>query len=179
MHPSHFICSFRAAVEQGLDFLNNNKWLKGRFSQSAFISLARLWVTSLSPLSLSVFFFLRREQALIENSRAVPSDFNITWSRWGEHRATVRRRYFDVEWSGTIPEQLSWEEGGEAERARDTQRERERAGNKKRQKTTECKTEQKLGNKTKEKGNDRDVRVQKREQKCRNKTREGENEREM
>lgn len=43
------MCGCSAAAEQGLDFLNNNKWLKGRFSQSAFISPARLWVTSLSP----------------------------------------------------------------------------------------------------------------------------------
>lgn len=47
------------------DFLNSNKWLKGRFSQSAFISPALLWVTSLSSLLLSFFLFLRRKTALV------------------------------------------------------------------------------------------------------------------
>lgn len=83
MHPSHFLFHFRAATEQGLDFVNNNQWLKGRFSQSAFILLA--WLV---PSAVSCPLFLRCEQAVIENSRALPINFNITWLRWGE--------YFDV-----------------------------------------------------------------------------------
>lgn len=39
----------RAAAEQSLNFMNTNKWLRGRFSQSAFTSLPLLCETRLPP----------------------------------------------------------------------------------------------------------------------------------